>query len=727
MPELLLELLSEEIPARMQARAAEDLKRLVCERLEKAQLTWDRAESFVTPRRLALVVEGLPTKQPGVQLERKGPRVGSPAPAIEGFLKANGFTSLDELEIRETEKGQFYFAVRNQEGADTALLIAGIISEVLHMFPWPKSMRWGPDDAFRWIRPLHTCLIIFENASYNFDLWTNKTTGHRFLAPGWFEVRDFADYKAKLRNAKVIIDQAERRQVISDEARRLATTEGLRLRDDEGLLEEVTGLVEWPVPMLGSIDPEFMDVPPEVLITAMRAHQKYFSLLDAERRLAPRFVLVANTEAEDGGRAIAAGNERVLRARLSDAKFFWDEDRKRTLESRVPKLAERVFHAKLGSDLQRTQRLKKLVGTICAYVQPEYYRPQRSVPEIINDVIAARDADPNLHKHAEQAAWLCKADLTTAMVSEFPELQGVMGRHYALHDGEPARVADAIAEHYSPQGPSDSCPTAPVSVAVALADKIDTLVGFFVIGEKPTGSKDPYALRRAALGAIRLIIENGLRIPLCRVFEGAADGYKSLGNSALSLQLPRIPREVWESVFDDLLAFFIDRLKVHLREHGVRHDLIAAVFAADGQGDDRGDLVQLLARVDALRDFLDTDDGANLLTAYRRASNIVRIEENKDGTIYDGEADGRLLEEQQEIELYRSLAAARAGISDALEGERFGEAMAALAGLRAPVDAFFDHVTVNCRESHLRVNRLRLLSRIRSALGGVADFSQIEG
>jgi glycyl-tRNA synthetase beta chain len=695
MPELLLELLSEEIPARMQARATADLKRLVCERLENAELTWERADAFVTPRRLALVVESLPERQPDTIEERKGPRVGSPETAIQGFLRAAGLASLDEVEVRQTDKGRFYFSNRARTGAATPDIVSVILAEVLTSFPWPKSMRWG-SGAARWVRPLQNITAMFHGAPVPFDLTltngaslsaTMRTTGHRFLAPGWFEVRDFADYKAKLRDAKVIVDQVERRRLILEEARRLAAAEGLRLREDEGLLDEVTGLVEWPVPMLGSIDPEFMDVPPDVLITAMRAHQKYFSLLDADGRLAPRFVLVANTEAEDGGRAIVAGNERVLRARLSDAKFFWGEDRKRPLDSRVSKLAERVFHAKLGSDLQRTDRLAALARTLAPLC----------------------GADPEL---AARASWLCNADLTTAMVGEFPELQGVMGRYYALHDGEPAEVADAIAEHYSPQGPSDHCPAAPVSIAVALADKLDTLAGFFAIGEQPTGSKDPYALRRAALGILRIIIENGLRLNL---------------RSLLACALEAYPRSVVgdraAQVIDDLLAFFAERLKVHLREQGVRHDLIAAVFAGGAEDD----IVRLLARVDALRDFLDTDDGANLLTAYRRASNIVRIEENKDGTVYDGTADGRLLEEQQEIELYRGLAAARAGISDALEGERFGEAMAALAGLRAPVDAFFDHVTVNCRESHLRVNRLRLLSQIRSALGGVADFSQIEG
>lgn len=695
MPELLLELLSEEIPARMQARAAEDLKRLVCERLRKAQLTWERADAFVTPRRLALVVQGLPDRQPDVVEERKGPRVGSPEKAIQGFLQAAGLASLEEAEVRETAKGSFYFATRTRPGAATPDIISGVLGGLISSFPWPKSMRWG-SGAVRWVRPMQNIMAMFEGAPVPFELTlanddplsaTTQTTGHRFLAPGWFEVRDFADYRAKLRQAKVIVDPFERRRLILEEARRLAAAEGLRLRDDEALLDEVTGLVEWPVPMLGSIDPKFMDVPPGVLVTAMRTHQKYFSLLDDDGNLAPRFVLVANTEATDGGSAIVAGNERVLRARLSDAKFFWDEDRKRTLESRVPKLAERVFHAKLGSDLRRTERLVALARVLAPLC----------------------GADPEL---AARAAWLCKADLTTAMVGEFPELQGIMGRYYARHDSETAEVADAIADHYSPQGPSDRCPAAPVSIAIALADKLDTLAGFFAIGEQPTGSKDPFALRRAALGVLRIVIENRLRLHL-----------RSLTARALDAYPPTVTDDRATQVVDDLLAFFADRLKVHLRERGVRHDLIAAAFAGGAEDD----IVRLLARVDALRDFLITDDGANLLVAYRRASNIVRIEENKDGTVYNGEADEGLLEEQQEIDLYRSLAEARAGIGRALSGERFGEAMSALAELRAPVDAFFDHVTVNCTNSRLRVNRLRLLSQIRSALERVADFSQIEG
>ena len=701
MPELLIELLSEEIPARMQAHAADDLRRLVCDGLVREQLPFDGARVFVTPRRLALVVTGLPARQPDVREERKGPRVGAPAKAVEGFLRSAGLAALDEAEVRETDKGSFYFAVQEKPGAATAEVVTGLLAGVLAGFPWPKSMRWGTG-SFRWVRPLQSILALFDGAPVPFTLplaadevmaATALTRGHRFLAPSAFAVSDFADYRDKLRAARVMLDPDERRALIAECAVALAAAEGLTVRDDPALLEEVAGLVEWPVPMLGNIDPRFMDVPAEVLVTAMRAHQKYFSLLDADGRLAPRFVLVANTETADGGRSIVAGNERVLRARLSDAKFFWDEDRKRSLESRVPKLAERVFHAELGSDLQRTERLLALARVLAP----------------------SCGAGPSGPVIAGRAARLCKADLTSAMVGEFPELQGVMGRYYALHDGEQAAVADAIAEHYAPQGPSDRCPTAPVSVTVALADKLDTLAGFFTIGQAPTGSRDPFALRRAALGVLRIIIENRLRLNLRPVLVAALKTYPaSVGDQPAP-------------VVAKLLAFFADRLKVHLREQGVRHDLIAAVFAAGGEDDAEDDIVRLLARVAALRAFLDTDDGANLLTAYRRASNIVRIEENKDNRRYQGEAEEALLAENEELELHRALSVARSRIGQALRSEQFEEAMMILAALRAPVDAFFDNVKVNCANAGLRENRLKLLSQIRSALGGVADFSQIEG
>jgi glycyl-tRNA synthetase beta chain len=712
MAELLLELFSEEIPARMQARAADDLKRLVTDGLKAAGLEFARAEAFVTPRRLTLVVDGLPVAQPDVKEERKGPRVGSPEGAIAGFLKAAGIDSLDQCEIRsDPKKGDYYVAIAEKKGAATADVLPLILETAIAALPWPKSMRWG-ENSFRWVRPLHGIIALFSGGVVQGILklsseevpdeklpltweqpktflgFSQKTFGHRFLAPEPFEVKDFADYKAKLRAAKVVLDAAERRAVIKAEAERLTAAEGLTVKADEGLLAEVAGLVEWPVVRMGRIDAAFMDLPPEVLTTSMRAHQKYFSTLDGAGKLAPRFVVVANNEAADGGAQIVKGNERVLRARLSDAKFFWEQDRKRTLESRVDRLAERIFHAKLGSDRQRVSRLCELAKLIAGRVP---------------------GADT---KEAERAALLCKADLGSEMVGEFPELQGVMGRYYALHDREKPAIADAIAEHYSPQGPGDACPSKPLSIVVALADKIDTLVGFFAIGEKPTGSKDPFALRRAALGIIRLIVENGLRLPLSGVFEAARGLYAGQGIArAASLEVA------------ELLEFFADRLKVHLREKGVRHDLISAVFAVGGEDD----LVRLLARVDALAAFLASEDGADLLTAFRRAANIVRIEEKKDGASYTGAADAALLRQGEEIELSGKIGEIMPQVADEIRRERFNEAMAILARLRGPVDAFFDQVTVNCDEPALRKNRLRLLSTVRSALSEVADFSTIEG
>jgi glycyl-tRNA synthetase beta chain len=539
-----------------------------------------------------------------------------------------------------------------------------------------------PAAPFRWVRPLKSVLCILDGKVLPLDLGRipvgNVTGGHRFLSKGAIEARSFADYAEKLRAAYVVLDQDARREKIRRDLAVAAENDGLKVKDDPALLDEVTGLVEFPVVLAGSIDAAFMDVPPEVLTTSMRTHQKYFACLDAEGRLAPRFLVVANTLTSDGGAAIVAGNERVLRARLSDAKFFWDQDRKAPLESRVPKLAERIFHAKLGSVLDKVGRVEKLAEAIAPYVP---------------------GADAAL---AKRAARLAKADLSTGMVGEFPELQGVMGRYYALHDREPPEVADAIAEHYSPLGPNDRCPTAPTSVVVALADKIDTLVGFFAIDEKPTGSKDPFALRRAALGVIRLVLENRLRLPLATIFRQAAFGADPTG---------------------ELLDFFADRLKVHLREQGVRHDLIAAVFALGGEDD----LVRLLARVAALAEFLASEDGANLLIAYRRASNIVRIEEKKDGRSYGEAPDPALFRQDEERALAERLAEVARLADAALKREEFGVAMAALARLRRPVDEFFDRVTVNTEETELRVNRLRLLSHIRATLNRVADFSKIEG
>ncbi|PPR22184.1 MAG: Glycine--tRNA ligase beta subunit [Alphaproteobacteria bacterium MarineAlpha10_Bin3] len=689
MPELLLELLSEEIPARMQRRAAQDLQRLVIDGLSKARLDFASAQAYVTPRRLILVIDGLPVRQPDLREERKGPRVGAPDKAIAGFLRGAGLDSLDQCVKRDTGKGEAWFAVIERKGAAAQAVFPELLNDVFAKFPWPKSMRWG-NETQRWVRPVQGILCVFdgdvvENVAFNNDPSSSMTVGHRFLSPGPITVSSFADYRAKLRQASVMIDPAERREIIAAGLATLADAEGLRVKDDPGLLDEVTGLVEWPVPLLGDIDPAFMDLPAEALTSSMRAHQKYFTLLNPDGSLVPRFGFVANIEAAEGGKAIIAGNERVLRARLADAKFFWDQDRKTPLADRAPALEAIVFHAKLGSVAAKVGRIAALAGDL-----------------------AGTDGDA-----ASRAALLCKADLVTGMVAEFPDLQGVMGRYYALADGESSAVADAIADHYAPQGPNDRCPDAPVSVAVALADKIDTLAGFWLIDQKPTGSKDPYALRRAALGVIRLILENGLRIRLIPVFEAAMQRHRN--------DTPDLPGNGGEAI--DLLNFFADRLKVHLRDQGVRHDLIAAVFALSGEDD----LVRLRARVDALTRFLASDDGVNLLAAYKRAVNIVAIEEKKDGARYDGAVETELLREPEERKFYEYLSQATDGAQEALALEGFEAAMAAMAGLRAPVDEFFNQVTVNADDADLRVNRLRLLSQFRTTLHRIADFSQIEG
>ena len=730
MPELLLEILSEEIPARMQARAAEDLKRLVTGGLEEAGLAFDSARAFATPRRLALVVDGLPAKTPDISEERRGPRADAPDRAVEGFLRGAGITR-DQAEIRETGKGSFYFAVIEKKGLPTWEILSPVVADVVENFPWPKSMRWASNDL-RWVRPIHSVIALLDGEVVETVIELKKphnqstamrpgkmTVGHRFLAPKPFAVKGFDDYAAKLRDAKVILDAAERREIILEDAARLADEAGLRLKDDPGLADEVAGLVEWPVTYMGRIDGEFMDLPPEVLTTSMRAHQKYFALETKSGALAPNFIVVANTETSDRGEAVVAGNERVLRARLADAKFYWDQDRKASLASRAPALEDVTFHAKLGSLDDKIGRVQALAAEIAGRVP-------------------GADTDK-----ARAAARLAKADLTTGMVYEFPELQGIMGRYYALGDGEDPTVADAIRDHYSPLGPSDDCPTAPVSVAVALADKIDTLVGFWAIDEKPTGSRDPYALRRAALGVIRLVLENGLRLPLRQLFKTSYSSVKNSIEDELEPGTSRSPiaekeyragggsHQLMENlplikerpVVEGLLAFFADRLKVHLREVGTRHDLISAVFALGGEDD----LVRVIARVSALGGFLETDDGANLLTAYRRAANILRIEEKNDGASFDGAPDTGLFAEPQETKLFEKLAAAEAQIAPNLADERFDQAMNELARLRRSVDDFFDHVTVNCDDPALRVNRLRLLSRIRATMNRVADFSQIEG
>ena len=699
MAELLLELFSEEIPARMQARAAEDLARLVTDKLKGAGLGFTSARSFVTPRRLALVVDGLPTHSADEKKEEKGPKVGSPQQAVDGFLKKYGLTSLDQCEQRDTGKGVFYFAVIEKKGSTTDAALPQIIVDAIQAMPWAKSMRFAAQ-SFRWVRPFHSIIALFDGKVLQGVLTTGENTtirfgdgtqGHRFLAPGKFSVANFADYKAKLLGAKVILDQVERRALIAKASAEAATKLGLTVKPDEALLDEVTGLVEWPVVLTGKIDAEFMSVPAEVLTTTMRVNQKYFALNDKNGKLAPHFLLVSNLEAKDGGKAIVAGNERVLRARLSDAKFFWEQDQKAKLADRLPALDGITYHAKLGSVGQKVKRIRALAA-------------------MLSEKIAGGDAGL-----ADKAAGLAKADLVSGMVGEFPELQGIMGRYYAKIEGLPDAVADAIADHYKPLGPNDACAKAPVSVAVALADKIDSLVGFFAVDERPTGSKDPFALRRAALGVIRLILENKLRLNLRDVFGFAYSGYYDNGGS--------FEKNEPKAVIALLMDFFADRLKVALKEQGVRHDLITAVFALG----DEDDLTRLLARVDALKGFVESADGTNLLAAHKRANNIVRIEEKKDNAAYNGGIDGAVLAQDEEKALFTAIEKARNQSKTALESEAYGTVMASLAALRQPVDAFFEKVTVNAEDPKLRANRLRMLSAINATLSSVADFSKIEG
>ncbi len=690
MAELLLELCSEEIPARMQARAADDLKRLVLAALKETGLEPESATSYVTPRRLTLVAEGLPAAQPDVSEERRGPRTGAPDKAVDGFAKSAGVPR-DRLVEQETGKGTFYYAHIDKKGRPTAEVVAEIVAQAIRDFQWPKSMRWGAG-ALRWVRPLHSVVCVLDGAVVNFEIdgiKSGKTTrGHRFMGAHEISVSDFADYQSQLRDGFVMLDRDERRQIIATQAASLAEAAGLELVPDEELISEIAGLVEWPVVLIGTIDDGFMSVPHEVLRSSMRGHQKYLSLLDPKSKaLAARFVVVANLVAEDGGREIILGNERVLRARLSDAKFFWDIDRASTLDERVVSLSGVVFHRKLGSVGDKVARLEALSQLLCEFVP---------------------GADP---KVAIRAAHLAKADLVTGMVGEFADLQGIMGRYYALNDGETDNVADAIASHYAPQGPSDACPSAPVPVVVALADKIDTLALFFAIDEKPTGSKDPFALRRAALGVIRLTLENDLHLPLRELFMTAI--------KAANIECESSP----EVIAEELLAFFADRLKVHLREKGVRHDLITALFSLG----DEDDLVRLLARVDALGAFLVGEDGSNLLAAYKRASNIVRIEEKKDGVQYNGEVESGTFDQAEEIALHERLILVDGMASKANKEDDFNGVMSALAQLRQPVDSFFENITVNADDPRLRKNRLNLLSAIRATLESVADFSKIEG
>ncbi len=807
MPDLLLELFSEEIPARMQPQAAADLARMMKDGLKAHGLEAGDGKPYATPRRLTLHMTGLPDRSPDVSEEKKGPRVGAPDQAIQGFLKSAGLSSIDQAEVQSDKKGDFYIARIARAGRPVAEIIPTLVRNVIWSFPWPKSMRWGAKGGFgegafgagsfgsnelRWVRPLRSILCVLDQEPLVFRVAGlesgNRTCGHRFLSKGTFAVSGFDDYLEKLEDAHVVLDPEFRKRTILDHAREAADEHGGSLVEDEALVAENAGLTEWPVPLVGTFDEDFLDMPPEVLSTAMKAHQKCFSVRGTGDSLTNRFVLVANLDAKDGGKAIVEGNERVIRARLADAKFFWDQDRQTLLQDRVLKLKEITFHEKLGTQYERTKRIMALSRELAP--------------------IVGADAD-----EAERAAILAKADLVTGMVGEFPELQGLMGRYYALDQGELPEVANAVASHYKPLGPNDEVPREPVSMALALADKLDMLVGFWAIGEKPTGSKDPYALRRAALGIIRIVLENRTLIPMRLVLEAhllrwlaqvqvfeLSQAFVAYDNSEANEDLLRLaraarntevvaalispttqrfeeiqrlhpqgfdpdrtkddwidrvddftkwymrveefrsgrrdtealrdidtlgqPLALWAAgVRDDLLVFLADRLKVYLRDRGARYDLIDAVFALPGQDD----LLLIVRRVEALGKFLGTDDGANLLAGVKRASNILRIEEKKDGASYVDAPDPALFAQDEERALADAIDSATDEARRAIEAEDFAAAMRALAGLRAPVDAFFDKVTVNASDPALRGNRLKLLNQIRAATREVADFSKIGG
>jgi len=689
MPEFFLELFSEEIPARMQARAAEDLARLIAEAL--AVLAPANLTTWYGPRRIALAAQVVPEVAASETAER-GPRTTAPPQAVDGFLRKHGAT---REQLRQ--EGDYWMLHKVTAGVSAAGLIAGAIPPLLRRFPWPKSMRWGAGSAFTWVRPLRRIVCMLDGAVVLFDLRdgdddghelvaADLTEGHRFHAPGAFPIAGAKDWAQKLRDRRVLVDAVERKRLIAGGIRDLAAERQLTVADDPGLLDEVAGLVEWPVPLLGRIADEYMDLPPEVMQVSMRINQRYFALRTPDGRAAPWFGFVANVEAADGGAKIVAGNERVLRARFADARHFWDLDRRMQLEARVPLLEHVTFHAKLGSQGDRVRRLKHLANHIAPLVH----------------------APPAL---AERAAELAKADLVSGMVGEFPELQGIMGRYYALHDGEDEAVADAIRDHYAPKGPSDAVPSNPVSIAAALADKLDLLAGFFAIGERPTGAGDPYALRRAALGIIRIIRENRLRLNLLPLIEAAGQGLHHHGVHPVPPQ--------------DILDFLADRLRIQLRAEGARHDVLSAVFAADADHGPDDDLTRLLARADAVAGLLASPDGADLLTAYRRAANILRIEERRDGP-HRAPPDASFFREPAEVDLGHALRATDA-VGDLLAREEYGPAMTELARLRGPVDAFFDRVTVNAPEPELRRNRLQILNLLRATIDRVADFSRLEG
>jgi glycyl-tRNA synthetase beta chain len=728
--ELLLELLSEEIPARMQRRAIDDLTGLIRDKLTAAEIPAAEMRGHVTPRRLTVIADGIPERQPDRSEERRGPRVGAPQQALDGFLRAAGLSSIEQCEVRDTGRGEFYFAIVQHAGRPAAQVLPELLQAAIAELPWPKSMRF-PAAPLRWVRPLTSVLCLFRGEVLPLslgDVPVGRTTcGHRFRSPAEIAVDNAQDYVAKLEAASVILDQDQRRDLIAADLDRLAQKEGVKVKPDPGLLDEVTGLAEFPVVLIGAIDDESMALPPEVLATAMRTHQKYFTCLKSDGSPAPRFLFVANNLTPDDGKTIVAGNERVLKARLADARFFWDQDRKIRLEDRVESLKDRVYYEKLGSVYDKVRRMEALAEFVVPYVP---------------------DADA---KRARRAAWLAKADLSTGMVGEFPELQGVMGRYYALHDGEDSRVADAVADHYKPLGPNDTCPTAPDSIVVALADKLDALAAFFAIGEKPTGSRDPFALRRAAQGIIRLILENELRLSLRDAFKQAhSPSWPGLTRPSTSSSDEKEPVDariksghdggVSAELRDDLavltlIEFVFDRLRVHVRDQGISHDLIAAAWkprrnefepvSPAQQRED--DLTRFLRRVRALQNFLRTDDGSNLLVAYRRASNIVDIEERRDRRLYNDPVDAGSFQQDEENKLYEALIGASTALDTYLGHEEFDAAMRRLAQLRQPVDEFFDKVTVNVDDKALRENRLRLLSRIRAVMNQVADFSQIEG
>lgn len=744
MPQLLIELFSEEIPARMQAKAEADLGKALGEALKAAGLGFDSLVTCSGPRRLVAVVDGLPERSADVRDERKGPKVGAPEQAIAGFLRGAGLSDISQAKVvSDPKKGESYVALIETPGRKTAEIVAEAVPALIRGFHWPKSMRWGTGDL-RWVRPLQRIVCVFDGKIVPFEVEGiasgNETEGHRVHGRGPYTVTGWADYRKQLEGkGHVRLSREDRKALIADEARAVCAEAGLELVEDEGLLEEVTGLAEWPVPVLGAMDASFLDLPPEVIRLSMRTHQKYFAVRDPKTgALAPNFVTIANIAAADGGAKIAAGNARVLSARLADARFFWENDKAKGLEAMAAKLAGIEFKKELGSIADKVERVALLA----------------------RELAPAVGADRDL---AETAARLCKADLVSEMVYEFPELQGVMGRYYALgslasahprESGDPVpqeapafagvsgdllagleanqleQVADAIRDHYQPLGPSNPVPTAPVSIAVALADKLDTLVGFWAIDEKPTGSKDPFALRRAALGVVRIVLENGVRLRIQIEMRNAARIMAALNIEIdnqfemTRIDVPDVDKGLKDAeglLSDDLLAFFADRLKQYLRDKGERHDLIDAVFAL---GED--DLVLIVKRVGALGRFLATGDGANLLAGYKRAANILKAEEAKDGVTYSGAPDAGLLTEKAERDLHSALQEAVSDVDAALANEEFESAMGALARLRAPVDSFFDTVKVNADDAAIRQNRLLILAMMRDALGRVADFSKIE-